>query len=243
MEISVVFPAYNEEGNIRLTINRALTALRPLFDQFELLIINDCSTDQTGAIADALAAAHNQIRVIHNPRNIGQGANILAGFQHARYGLLLHNGMDYPFHLDDLAKMLPLLAEADIVVATRTGRPGYTFYRKMISIVNLKLLNLLFGLALRDYSFVQLYRKSVWDEIAPRMEARSTGFLAPEALIRAYDMGFRIQQIDIEYHARLHGQATAGKPSILVKSLRELLRFWWRRRVAAGRSNTGEGRI
>ena len=227
MDISVIFPAYNEADNIRSTIRKSLAALGPLFDRFEILIVDDCGSDGTGRIADELAARHPEIRVLHNPRNLGQGASIVRGFREARYPLLLHNAIDYPFDLQDLSLMLPALARADIVVASRLDRPGYSLYRSLASAVNRWLLHALFPLRLRDYNFVQLYPKSVWDDI--QVEARSTAFLTPEALIRAYDMGYRIEQVDVPYHARPSGVATSGKPKVVLRSIQDMFRFWWKR--------------
>jgi dolichol-phosphate mannosyltransferase len=222
-----VFPAYNEAENIRATMAKALHALRGLFDRFEILIIDDCGRDGTGRIADALAAEHPEIRVLHNARNMGQGASIVRGFREARYGLVLHNAMDYPFDLADLALMLPSLREADIVVASRSSRPNYTLYRMVTSYVNRVLLYVLFPLRLRDYNFVQLFPKTVWESI--EVEARSTAFLMPEALIRAHDLGYQIKEIEIPYYPRLAGEATSGKLKVLLHSLQDMFRFWWKR--------------
>ncbi|MGH7814715.1 MAG: glycosyltransferase family 2 protein [Candidatus Binataceae bacterium] len=227
MEISVIFPAYNEAENIRRTIAKAMEALPPLFDRFEIVIIDDCGQDGTGRIADELAAAHPEIRVIHNEKNLGQGACIALGFAEARYGLLLHNAMDYPFDLRDLAKMTPLLKDAGIVVASRMARPGYSKYRLIVSYANIALIRTLFPLKLWDYSFVQLFKKSAWMNL--KVESRSTGFMIPEALIRAYDLGYRVEAIEIPYHPRLVGVATAGKPKVILQSVRDLFRFWRKR--------------
>lgn len=227
MEISVILPAYNEAENIRPAVAKSLEALRPLFDRFEIVIVDDCGQDGTGRIADELAAKHPEVRVIHNERNTGQGASIVRGFNEARYDLLLHNAMDYSFDLLDLSRMLPLLADADIVVASRMGRPGYSFYRIVVSLVNRKLIRALFPLKLRDYSFVQLFPKPAWQNA--KVEAHSTGFMMPEALIRAYELGYRIKEIDIPYYPRLVGKATAGKPRVILHSIYEMCRFWWKR--------------
>ena len=229
MSISVIYPAYNEEKNLVSTIERSLQALQSLTGDFEIVIINDASTDATGRIADEFAVRCRHIRVVHQPRNMGQGVGIITGFRAASKELLIHNGVDYPFDVADLKSMLPLLPNADIVVAVRKGRPGYTTYRKLLSVATVRLIQTFFDLRLRDYSFVQLYRRQVWQDID--VDARSTGFLIPEALIRAHDLGYRLAEVDIEYHARMHGKATAGKPSIVARSLLDLLRFWSKRLV------------
>jgi glycosyltransferase involved in cell wall biosynthesis len=232
MEISVIYPAYNEAGNIERTIRRSVEALRSLFDRFEIIIVDDASADETGEIAESLAAEHPEIKVIHNAANQGQGESLRIGFREASYDLVIHNAMDYPFDLKDLSKMLPLLDEADIVVAVRNRRTDYTLYRRFLSVMNLILLNLLFGLGLRDYNFVQLYRKKVLETV--QVDARSTAFLTPETLIRAHDLGYRIKEVEIDYHPRERGVATSGRPRVLVSSLRDLLRFWLKRTLMRG---------
>lgn len=227
MGISVIFPAYNEEINIVQAMEKALAAMRELGREFEIIIVDDCSRDATGLIADELAAAHPEIRVLHNERNLGSGGSVVRGFQQARYELVTHDAMDYPFDLRDLPKLLQHCGEADIIAAARTSRPSYSGYRRLMSAVHKSLLHLLFPLKLSDYNFVQLYPRSVWEAI--RVEARSTGFLTPEAMIRAYDMGYRVKEVPIEYHPRVAGEATSGNPKVILHTLRDMFTFWWKR--------------
>lgn len=227
MGISVIFPAYNEEVNIVPAMEKALAAMRELRRKFEIIIVDDCSRDATGRIADELAAAHPEIRVLHNERNLGAGGSVVRGFQQARHELVTHDAMDYPFDLCDLPKLLQYCGEADIVSAARTSRPGYSSYRRLMSAVHKGLLHLLFPLKLSDYNFVQLYPRSVWEAI--RVEARSTGFVTPEAMIRAYDMGYRVKEVEIEYHPRVAGEATSGNPKVILHTLRDMFSFWWKR--------------
>jgi len=236
MNISIVLPAYNEQQNIERTVSRTIEAVRPLFEKFEIIIVDDASTDGTLRIARHLESRHPEIRVIHNERNIGQGACQLLAFSLARYELVTHNGMDYCFDFNDLPKMLALMEDADVVCAARTGRPGYTAYRRFLSWVNRMLLRVLFPLRLSDYNFVQIYRKEVLDAVNVR--ARSAGFVVPEILISACNLGFRVKETPIEYHRRQKGLATVGSPGVVFRSVIELLGFWWRRlrsRRALGR--------
>ena len=233
-QVTIVYPAYNEEASIEQTIRRSTETLQSLFADYEVLIINDGSLDETGRIVDALAECDPRIRVIHNEFNLGQGDSLRHGLIEAQGEFVAHNGVDYPFDLKDLAQMMPLARCADIVVAVRRGRPGYTRYRTVISIVNIKLIRLLFPLKLGDYSFVQLYRRDVLHRIRP--DSTSTGFMIPELLIRAHDAGMRIEQMDIDYHPRLQGKATAGQPAVVLSSVRDMICFWWKRRGAQRRS-------
>jgi len=224
--ISVVFPAYNEEENIRPTMARALASLSRQFETFEIIIVDDGSTDSTGAIAEQLARDDSRIRVIHNERNMKLGATLLKGLGAVRYELITYDAMDYPFDLDDLAQMVPLLSVNDVVVGVRKQRAGYTAFRKFISHVNLALLRLLFDLKLRDYNFVQVYKRSVLQAIP--VAARSTGFVQPEMLIRAHRCGFKIVEVDIKYLAREAGVARSGHPAAIIASVRDLMLFWLR---------------
>lgn len=222
--ISVVFPGYNEEENIVKTISRAVCALENQFDDFEVIIVNDASTDKTLTLAQELAANDKRITVINNEKNLRQGASIFKGFAQARCDLITHNGMDYPFDLADLSQMLPFLEDNDIVVAARTSRPGYTPYRFVLSYANLFLLRLLFKLKLHDYSFIQVYKRHVVQSV--HSKGRSTGFAMPELLFRAHNQGFKIAECPIEYLRREAGIARAGHPRVIIESLRELIAFW-----------------
>jgi hypothetical protein len=152
------------------------------------------------------------------------------GLLAARQPLVVHNGMDYPFDLADLKRMVGELALADVVVATRKGYAGYTPWRRVVSEVNRRLQRLLFGLPFADLNFVQLYRRDVLHAV--RLSGDSAGFVMPEMVIQAHDRGFRVVEVPIDYHARQSGRSVLGRPKVLWASLRHLLRFWWRRSIA-----------
>jgi glycosyltransferase involved in cell wall biosynthesis len=235
--ITVIFPAYNEEQNIRSAIARAVEAMRPRFHVFELLIIDDGSTDRTGEIAEDLAKTYPEITVIHNPHNLGLGETLYLGFQCARGELVIQNAMDYPLDLRDLDKMIPLLEEADVIVASRKAYAGYSPYRKLTSRVNRLILRRLFDPKLRDYNYTQLFKREVL--VAARPSSRSTVFIVPEIIIRAHELGFRIIELDIDYYPRVFGEATSGRPRIILRSLRDMFKFWIERSLHIGAVTAG----
>jgi glycosyltransferase involved in cell wall biosynthesis len=227
-EISVVYPAYNEEANVRLTLDRSIEALKSQFERFEIIIVDDGSTDQTLALLNEYASIHPEIIVLSNETNSGAGDSMLRGMMAASCSLVVNNAMDYPFDLSDLSKMCPLTEVADVVVAAREGRPGYTLYRHFLSRVNWTLLRVLFGLPLSDLNFVQIYKQEVLQSIS--VQSRSAGFMPAEMLIQARDQSFRIQEIEIPYHPRLAGKSVMGNPKVALTSLMEMLSFWVARR-------------
>lgn len=220
----MVIPAYNEEENVYQTVNLVLDVMTRDFEDFEIILIDDNSTDQTGQILNNLALTHKTIRVIHNKCNLGQGGSLAVGFANVSKEVTIHNAMDYPFDMSDLSKMVRLIDRCDIVVAERTSRPGYSIYRHILSRVNILLLNMLFDLRLSDYSFVQLYRSSIVRKINP--DARSTGFFVPEILIRSHKMGYRIIPIPTKYLPRNKGIARSGSFKVVFSSLIDLINFW-----------------
>lgn len=208
-------------------MQKSLAALRAQFEKFEIILIDDQSRDKTLEIAQRIAAENTEIRVLQNPNNVGQGKTLLRAFKEARGEFVIHNAVDYPFDLEDLDQMIPLLDDADIIVAARRARPGYSAYRRAISSINITLIRTLFGLSIQDYNFVQMYRRDMLDKIS--ITAESTGFLTPEIIIRANDMGYRVTEIEVDFHPREFGVATAGSPKVLIRSFRDMISFFMRR--------------
>src|SRR5438105_2078044 len=120
--VSCVLPALNEEDAIETVVTRALAALAALTAEFEIVAVDDGSTDRTGALLDAFAVRDPRLRVIHLPTNRGYGAALNAGFIASRLPLLVFTDSDGQFDLADLERVLPLLSEADVVVGFRVGR-------------------------------------------------------------------------------------------------------------------------
>lgn len=220
IELSVLLPAYNEEPNIERNLPRAIESLRRMVGRFEVILIDDCSRDRTGEIAGALAGRFPELRVIHNEVNLRQGGCLRKGFELARYEWVTHNAMDYPFDFEDLPALLRHLPEADVVVAARREYPGITLPRKMVSAVNRGLLRGLFGAPVRDYNFIQIYRTSVVRGVGGFSDA--TSFITPEKIIRAHRAGFRVVEVEVEYHRRLAGQPSSANWKNIRRALRDM---------------------
>ena len=123
-ELSYFFPAHNEAANLRGLVEEALETLPTLADRFEIVIVNDGSRDATPSIADALAAAHPEVRAVHHPTNLGYGAALRSGFAAARYEALAFTDGDRQFKVADLERLLDRFARGDVdaVVGYRIRR-------------------------------------------------------------------------------------------------------------------------
>ena len=179
-DISVIIPAHNA-GRF---LAEALDSVHSQgFGSFEVVVVDDGSTDRTADIAAGLEARLPEVRVIRHGRNLGPGSAILTGIRNARCDNICFHPADQQVDFRQVAAMVPLLDDADIVVVSRSHRPGYTRMRLLSSQVYITLARVLFGLeGFQDFNFIYLFRRELFD----RMPIDSDGvFLCTEILVRA----------------------------------------------------------
>ena len=189
---------------------------------YELLVIDDASTDLTGAIADRIAAADPRVRVVHHPKNRKLGGSLKTGFAAARGDLVLYTDADLPFDMDELQKACRLMRhyEADIVSAYRFDRTGEGYVRVVYSTIYNVLVRVLFGVRIRDINFAfKLCRRRVLDEITLVSEG---SFIDAELVIRTIGSGGKVVQFGVDYFPRTRGVSTLSSPAVIVKILREM---------------------
>lgn len=225
--ISVVYPVFNEAELVEQTIRRSIAVLEKQNLDFEIIAVDDGSKDATPEILAALAKEFRCLKVVTNEKNQGQGRSILNGFAAASKDYVIHNGIDYPFDLEHLPKLISLAPENDVVVATRTSYPGYPLARLFVSKINRILVRSLFGIGLKDCNFVQLYRAGLLRELP--VQAKSAGFVTTELILLAHDSGFRIAQLEIPYEPREKGVPGNSRLSVVFSSFNDLMNFYFRR--------------
>jgi glycosyltransferase involved in cell wall biosynthesis len=226
ISITVFFPCYNEQENVAKVTRQALQVLAGLEADYEIVIVNDGSSDHTGAVADQLAREHERVRVIHHPRNLGYGAALQSGFRGAAKELVFFTDGDGQFDLTELPPLLPLAREYDIVCGYRMNRQD-NLVRRMNGRLWTKLSNMMFSLHLRDIDCAfKLYRRAIFDDI--RME--STGALiSTEILARAVRKGYTITERGVHHYPRTAGKQTGGNLKVIWRAFRELWKL--RRRI------------
>lgn len=226
--LSLVATAFNERELIEEFLHKSARDLAAVTDDWEIILVNDGSTDGTLELACATAAKNPRIRVLDLGRNLGTGSCYIPGFYAASREIVFNNTVDAFFDTAELPRMLPLLREFDVLSGYRSDLKANNLYQKLLTVVNYRLIRLLFGLPLRAFQTLQFHRRAFFDEI--EMEARSS-FLSPELLFKASRLGRRIGEVPIVFHARKAGTAKGGRLVHVLRSVRNILHFWWRWRV------------
>lgn len=224
--VSIVFPMYNEEAYIHRAVRAARAALQEINPDHEIIIVDDCSTDRTGAIADELARADARIKVVHNPVNRRLGGTLRAGYAVASKQLLLYTDADLPFDLQELPRAVRLLdyQQADVLSAYRFDRTSEGFVRTVYSFVYNTLIRVLFGLRVKDVNFsFKLFRRALLDKFPLKSEG---SLIDVEFLVRARKAGANIIQVGVDYFPRSRGLSTLSSPAVIGKILKELFALW-----------------
>ncbi|HSF43836.1 MAG TPA: glycosyltransferase family 2 protein [Thermoanaerobaculia bacterium] len=243
--VSLVIPMFNEEENIEHAIACAVEALGRHAGGFEIVVVNDASTDRSAEIVRRLSEADPRIRLVQHEVNRKLGATIRTGFAAARMDLVLYMDADLPFDPDTVGRAISamMVTRADLVAGYRLDRTTEGFKRTVYSYLYNSLIGLLFGWPHRDINFsFKLMRREVLEAV----ELRSEGSLIDaELIVKARNLGFVIQQLGLDYFPRTRGNSTLSSPSVIVKILRELVTLYpeMRRPRRKGAPETGNGSL
>jgi len=226
--LTIFYPMWNEEATIERAVAAAFDAGDRLVEagqvgRYDVLIVDDASTDATGALADAMAETDERISVVHHPTNRKLGGALKTGFASATGELVLYTDADLPFDMVEADKAIRLMRiyEADVVSAYRFDRTGEGARRLVYSYVYNHLVQAMFGLRLRDMNFAfKLVRRSVFDHV----ELRSEGsFIDVELLARTQRLGLHIVQFGVDYFPRTRGISTLSSNAVIAKIVKEML--------------------
>ncbi len=221
LSLSVVMPGLNEEANVAGAVERMIEGLEACAEEFEVIVVDDGSTDRTGELAEAIAASDPRVRVLRNPRNVNYGVSLQRGIDAARCEWVLHDGMDLPLAPEDIGRFREHFPGADVVVARRFDRSAHSRWRALTSWTNNLLLRILFAPRTRDLNFVQFYRRSYAQSV--RLRSTSPAFVTPELILRAERGGRRVVEVRAEFRRREAGVAHFGRPKDILWTLRDML--------------------
>ena len=224
--LSLFFPAYNEEGNIKNTVEKAIPVLKNVASKYELLIVDDGSKDKTGEIADKLAEEYSFIRVVHRHPNQGYGAALKSGFYNSKQEWIVFTDSDGQFDFSEVTRLIEKSGEADIVAGYRINRQD-PLMRKIFGFGWTFLSRLLLDVGVRDVDCAfKLVKKKVIDTI-PKLQSTRGGMISPELLGRARKAGFKIVEVGVHHYPRKEGKQTGANLKVIFKSFVDLGKLWW----------------
>jgi hypothetical protein len=217
--LSVIFPAFNEEENIRAVVEDACRIISKFAPVFEIIVVNDGSEDRTGEICDDLALEFPDVRVVHHTRNRGYGAALKTGIERARYDVIFFTDSDGQFDLREVAKLLEQTDAYDIVAGYRARRhdpPHRLLFAWGWNILVRRVL----GVKTRDIDCAfKAFKRHVFDSI----QIHSAGAMVnAEIFAQAYAFGMTVKEVPVSHFPRRHGEPTGDNVAVISKAFREL---------------------
>ena len=222
-KLSLILPAHNEEPNIEYVVRQAMDVLPTVFQDYEVIPVDDGSHDRTGEIIDALAAEDSHVRPQHHPKNRGYGAALTTGFQAATGDYLMFMDSDRQFDIQDITRLAPYVGKYDIVAGYRIKRND-PFYRFLIGSSFNQMVKLLFRVNLRDIDCgFKVFRADV---------LRDMNLTSPGALInteihaKANVQGRSLVEVGVNHYPRLEGEQSGASIQVMARAIWETLRLW-----------------
>mgnify|MGYP003342111910 CR=1 FL=1 len=189
---------------------------------YEIIVVDDASTDRTPEIADRLAAGNHRVKAVHHPVNRKLGGSMKTGFAAATGDVVLYSDADLPFDMAEAARAIRLMRyyEADIVSAYRFDRTGEGSSRAVYTFFYNLLIRRLFGVRMRDINFAfKLCRTHIFEHISLQSEG---SFIDAELIIRAKKLGYDVIQFGVDYFPRTRGESTLASGAVIRRILSEM---------------------
>ena len=242
--LSVFFPAYNDGGTIASMVVMAERTARALTADYEIIVVNDGSSDATADVLRELTALYPRLRVVTHATNQGYGAALRSGFRAATRSMVFYTDGDAqydPRELSVLRRKLSEIPEVDLVNGYKMSRAD-PLHRIVIGRVYHHLVKLLFGLRLRDVDCdFRLLRRSIFDRVTLE---KSSGVICLEMMKKIQDAGFRIAEVPVHHFHRAYGVSQFFNVRRIARTGFDVIRLWIslvvRREHRAARGGSGE---
>ena len=220
--LSIVFPAHNEEMNILAAIGKAREVATRLFEDYEIVVVNDGSTDRTAALVTEVSHADPRVRLLSHAVNRGYGEALRTGFTAATLDLVLFSDSYNQFDLAEIERLLPHIETADVVCGYRIERQDPLIRRFFGGGWNM-LVRALFDVPIRDINCAfKLFRRSVFD----RIDLESIGAMVnTELMVKLVRSGASVAEVGVTHLPRTAGKPTGAKPRVIARAFIELWRL------------------
>jgi glycosyltransferase involved in cell wall biosynthesis len=228
--VSIVLPAYNDARTISSMVYEADRVVRELTDDYEIIVVNDGSSDGTQDVLVNLAQQQPRLRLVQHARNRGYGGALRSGFRHAEKELIFYTDGDAQYDPSELKLLWARLSDGDLVQGYKIARHDPA-YRIVIGVVYQYMIRIAFNLRIRDPDCdFRLIRRTVLEKIGL---TRDSGAICVELVKKTDNAGFRIVEVPIQHHPRPHGSSQFFSFRHIATTLFDLAGLWretvWRR--------------
>jgi glycosyltransferase involved in cell wall biosynthesis len=217
--LSLIIPTFNDESTVGKLIADGVALLEEVCPDYEIVLVNDGSKDNTWEVLQRAAQINNRVRLINHPVNKGYGETIRELYYAAQKDLIFSLPGDYQYAPKELLKMAEGLTRSDFVIGLRVKRND-PWRRKLQSAVYNFMLRALYGLKHKDVNSIKLFKRKILDQVHLQSP---TAFVDAELCIRAEKAGFNIIEIPIEHLPRLSQGASGGKLSVIAQTFGDLV--------------------
>jgi glycosyltransferase involved in cell wall biosynthesis len=223
--LSVFFPAYNDSGTIASLVITALRSARELTPDYEVIVVNDGSADQTAAILDELARTYPAVRVVHHEHNRGYGGALRTGFATATRDLIFYTDGDAQYDPAEMALLWRRFDDnVDVVNGYKISRSD-PIHRIVIGRVYHHTVKVLFGLGVRDVDCdFRMIRRSVFEKV--HLE-KNSGVICLEMMKKITDAGFRIAEVPVHHYHRAYGKSQFFNFRRLFRTGVDVFKLWY----------------
>lgn len=233
--ISIVMPAYNEEESVERVVKQASTELRKISKDFEIVVVDDGSTDQTGKILDRLSKKNKRIRVVHHKKNKGFTGAILSCYKSAKKHLVFLAPADGEFNFSEFINFIDAIKGFDVAVGYRVGSTR-SIFRKINSKGFHFLVRIFFGIKFKEISAVILWRKPVLDQLSVGSN-ESAALIEPELIYQALKKGYKFTEVPFRFTARIAGKSKGAGVRMIIMTFVEMFRFWLKQKYKLNLGN------
>lgn len=223
-ELSIFFPFWNEEKNVVRVVEDAIPVAKKVAEKWEILMIDDGSSDGTVTKAKEIARRYKNIKLISHTPNRGYGAAVKSGIANSSYKYIVFTDGDRQFDFSQVNKFVEKIKEADIVIGYRKARRD-SFFRQILMML-LKVWDyIFFGFHFKDIDCgFKMFRRSAIDQIIP---LRSEGaMITTEILAKAKQKKLKISEVEVSHYPRKFGLQSGANLPVLIRAILESFTLW-----------------
>lgn len=224
-ELSIFFPFWNEEKNITSVVTKALDIAPTIAKKFEVIIVDDGSSDKTLVEAEKLAESHPEVTIVIHGVNRGYGAALRSGFENAKYSYIVFTDGDMQFDFSEINKFIEKIESSDMVIGFREKRQDAPFRHLLMSMLKIwDFIFFRFHVKDIDCGF-KMFRKDALEKLMP---LRSEGaMITTEILAKAHAKKLKIKEVGVTHYPREFGESSGGNIPVIIRALLETFILYW----------------